>query len=372
MSTRKLLAVFAALIVSSTHAQPWDSIVGTVSDVGEPSSHWFTVRGRNTAYVIDGDAGEVKGTLTLSMFTPAIRPQMSRDRVYAYGSFYTRTYYGDRTDLLIVFDASSMQPIKEIEIPSKAAGIGHSGMIGLIDERFIGVWNITPATSVSLIDIESDEFVGEISTPGCAAVYPVGMGFLMPCGSGALQYIMLEADGETGDRVASETFFDVDEDPVFDYAVPTAEGWMFMSLEGLVFEATIDDGQVTISEPWSIIDGDDPKDEGWRIGGRQPFAFNPATGTLVTLMHEGGGQETFEDAGTEVWAFNAAAKRRGYRLELEAPARGLQLTTDAEPLMLVSPDDDADFTIHNALTGRKLREMGNISGLIQPLMETMP
>jgi methylamine dehydrogenase heavy chain len=249
MHLRNMLVALLALQALSAHAQSWDSIVGSVASVGEPTPHWFTVRGGHTGYVVDGDSGEVKGTMTLSLFSPALRPHLEKGRIYSYGSYYTRTYYGDRTDVVLVFDAKSMLPIKEIEIPPKSAGIGHSGMIGLVDGRFLGIWNITPAMSVSLVDVEKDEFLSEISTPGCAGVYPLGKGFLMACGSGTLQYITLDDSGKETDRVVSETFFDVAKDPVFDYAVPTANGWLFVSFDGLVFEATVDRGKVRISNP---------------------------------------------------------------------------------------------------------------------------
>ena len=127
------------------------------------------------------------------------------------------------------------------------------------------------------------------------------------------------------------------------------------------------DGCIVVSEPWSIL-SDDKDDEGWRIGGRQPFAYNAATGLLVTLMHQGGGQETFEDDGTELWAFNVATQRRGYRLELEEEGSGVQLTEDARPLLLVSPGDGRTFRIHDGLTGRELRSMAELGGgLIQNL-----
>ena len=82
-----------------------------------------------------------------------------------------------------------------------------------------------------------------------------------------------------------------------------------------MFEVTVDGGSVVVSEPWSINPPDEEDavdlngvpiepDDDWRIGGRQPFAYNAENNLLVTLMHEGGGQETFEDAGTEIWAFN--------------------------------------------------------------------
>jgi len=372
MRLRYTLIGLLAIQALAAHAQQWDTILGTVADVGDPGPHWFLVRGQNTGFVVDGSSGEVKGTMTLSLFSPALRPHLEKGRIYSYGSFYTRTYYGDRTDVVLMFDAKTMEPIKEVEIPAKSAGIGHSGMIGLIDGRFLGVWNITPSMSVSLVDVERDVFLSEISTPGCSGVYPIGRGFLMPCGMGALQFISLDASGKEVNRVASETFFDVSADPIYDYAVPTATGWLFVSLEGLVFEATVERGQVRVSKPWSIIDKSDEKSAKWRIGGRQPFAYNPATGLLVTLMHEGAGQETYRDAGTEIWAFDMRSQRRGYRLKLEEPAMGVQLTTDAAPLLLVSPEKSRMLRIHDARTGRKLREIDELAGLIQPLIGQTP
>ncbi len=347
----------------------WDSVVGTVAEVGEPGPHWFTLRGRAIGYLIDGDNAEVQGTMTLSLFSPALEPQISKGRFYSYGSFYTRTYYGERTDVVLTFDWKTMTPIAEVEIPAKSAGIGHSGMIGLINDAFIGVWNITPAMSVSIVDINDSSFIGEIFTPGCAGVYPVDGGFLMPCGDGTLQYVSLNADGSEAGRSRSRAFFEIDGDAVFDYAVPTAEGWLFMSMDGQVYEGVLDGEEVVVSEPWSILDGEEEGSE-WRIGGFQPFAYNAERGLLFTLMHEGGGQETFEDPGTEVWAFSTRTRKRGYRLSLpeEEPGLGLQVTPDDEPILIVAPAESDVLRIYDANTGHLLREMPEMSGgLIQNL-----
>ena len=357
-------AVGAAPAESSAAAPSWDSIVGSVAEAEPPTAHWFAAIGRHIGYLIDGDAGEVKGTLTLSMFTPAIRPQLDAGKYHAYGSFYTRTYYGERSDFVTTYDAKTLKPVGEIEIPPKSAGIGHAGMIGLIRDKFIGVWNITPGMSVSLVDVSNNSFVGEISTPGCAAVYPVDGGFLMPCGDGTLQFIGLDDAGKETTRVRSAPFFNVEEDPIYDYGVPTADGWLFVSFNGLVFEATWDGNAVTVSEPWSIHDADeeddDPADKkGYRIGGSLPFAYNAENGLLVTLMHKDGGQETFEDAGTEVWAFSVAAKRRGYVLKLGEETKGgsLLLTEDKDPLLVVAPSGHETLRIYNGMSGHLHEEM---------------
>lgn len=346
--------------------QQWDSIRGAVITAPtEIGPHWFTLRNRHTGHVIDAATGDSFGTLTLSMFSPALRPHASAGMIYSYGSFYSRTYYGDRTDAVLFFDIETMSPVDEVIIPPKAAGIGHSGMIGLIDERFVGVWNITPGMSVSLVDIQTREFVGEISTPGCATIWPYQRGFFMICGDGALQYISLDESGAENGRIRSPIFFDVEADAIYDYAVPTAEGWLLVSMDGQVFEAHLTEaGEIVVSEPWSILSEED-SEEGWRIGGRQPFAYNAATGIFMTLMHKGGGQETFEDAGTELWAFNLKSTRRGYRIELENPSRNVALTRDENPVALVVGSEEREVDVRDAKTGRLLRTIPEVGGLVQ-------
>ncbi len=371
-----VLMMTVAYSTTAVNAQQWDTVVGDALTVGETGPHWFSVRNGQSAHLINGDTGRVGGILTLSSFSPAIRPHMERGLIYTYGSFYSRNVYGDRLDLVIAFDAQTTLPVTEIEIPTKAAGIGHSGMIGLINSKFIAVWNITPGISVSIVNTETNEFVTEISTPSCAGIYPVNTGFIMACADGRAQLIELDDSGMEIGRRRSEVFFSLLEDPVYDYAVASRDGWLFMSLEGLVYEVTVEGGEVLVSEPWSINppDSDNPDrngiviepDDDWRIGGRQPFAYNADIGVLVTVMHKGGGQETFEDPGTELWGFSMATRRRGYRLSLEGTQiRGVQLTQDGDPLMLVSAGEDIE--IRNPETGALIREVSDVSGLIQNL-----
>jgi len=376
MLQRKLLVLGLLLSSGAANAQ-WDRIVGSVTSIGEPTERWVSVRGGNTAYLVDVEEGQVKGTLPLSRFSPAVSSHVSEGKIYTYGSYYKRDVYGDLENVLITFDIESASPTGEIPLPVLPAGIGHSGMIGLIDESFVGIWNITPAMSVSLVDIRNEQFVSEIATPGCAAVYPLGRGFMMPCGDGTIMYLELGANGEEVRRTRSPAFFDVMEDPVFDYAVPSADGWMFVSLDGLVYEATLQGGNVVVSEGWDInpetngttdVNGvSRVNDDTWRIGGRQPFAYSKELGLMTTVMHEGGGQETFEKPGTEVWAFSTATNNRGYRLKMDSDqtVSSVQFTPGDDPLLLLMTS--TGLQVHDATTGRKIRDI-NVSGnLIQNL-----
>lgn len=376
MKNYMLVAASAFIcLAQAAAAQPYDSIIGEAGTLGTPNEHWFSVKGDDIAYLVDGDAGRVKGTLTLSMFTPAIEPAVDAGRIYSYGSFYTRTYYGDRTDVVLVFDLDSTLPIAEVEIPPKSAGIGHPGMIGLIEDRYLGVWNITPGMSVSVVDTEEGTFLQEISTPGCAGVYPVENGFLMACADGRIQYLELDESGAEVNRTRSQPFFTIDKDPVFDYAVPSDGGWYFVSLEGKVFEVSLKDSAIDVAAPWSINPPDTEgasdlngvpitPDDDWRIGGRQPFAYNAEQKLFVTIMHQGGGQETFEDPGSQIWAFSSETGRRAYVIELDEDVltSSVELTSDAAPLLLASTNQDGELLIFDALSSQLLRTMSELGG----------
>lgn len=377
MFSRLLLTVLVTAYAASVNAQPWDTVLGDALDMPETGPHWVSVRGRGVAYLLDADSGRVGGTLDISNFTPAVRPAMDRERIYAYGSFYTRGTYGDRTDVLIGFDTNTTLPISEAEIPPKAAGIGNPGMIGLINGDFIGVWNVTPAISVSIVDLDNNEFVTEISTPNCAGIYPAGEGFISTCADGTIQYVEIDSNGQEASRTSSEVFFELFEDPVLDYAVPSDDGWVFITMDGMVYEAQVDGDEVSISEGWSInptdTDATDRNgmplsdDDDWRLGGNQAYAYSSDAEVLAVIMHQGGGQETFEDPGTEVWVFSTVSQRRGYRLAMEdgRMVSSVQITQDEDPLMLLSVGGEIE--VREPVTGRLIRTIDNLSGTIQNL-----
>ena len=84
-------------------------------------------------------------------------------------------------------------------------------------------------------------------------------------------------------------------------------------------------------------------------------------------MHQGGGQETFEDPGTEVWVFSTVSQRRGYRIVMEDGdmVSSVQITQDEDPLMLLAVGNT--IQVREPVTGRLIRTIENMSGTIQNL-----
>lgn len=351
---RSCSVALALLLATTAGAADLDPELGSVETLGQPDAHWLITSGFLAgAYVWDADSGEMKGKINISDYTSAFGIDEARGMIYAPGSYYSRGTYGERSDVLVFNDLKTLAAVAEVAVPKKLAAVFHRAVINPVGDRFYGLYNMTPAMSVSIVDVEKREFVEEISTAGCAFVYPVpGRRFMQLCGDGTVQVISLGSDGKESGRVRSKKFFDPDTDPVFDFAVANGDDWILISYEGLVYQVSVSD-RISISKPWSILTDED-KEAGWRVGGSEPFAFNANTGTLFTLVHEGG-KDTHEEDGTHIWALDFATQRRGYEIELEEPIGVIGVSQDAEPLLYVAGGSPNAIRVHDALTGRHLR-----------------
>lgn len=342
------VALAFAAFVPVANAQLPTETIGRAT-MPDPSDNWFIAKTGEGAYVWDGMTGNVRGMMSLSSYTPAVEPNPARKEVYAAESYFSRGVHGDRTDILAIYDFENLSPIAEVEIPQKIAALSLRAHIGLMGNgRHVAVFNMTPGQSVSIVDVENRQFVGELSTAGCAMIMPVAENdFLMICGDGRLQLIRLNADGTEADRVRSREFFDLEEDPVFDRPVPTADGWLLASHEGRVFDVTTDGNRIRIGDGWSMLTDEDVEDE-WRPGGYQLKTLHLQTGLLFVLMHQGE-KDTHHEPGTEIWVFDSETERRVARMELETAGKHILVTQESEPKLIVS-DEEGGLHIYDALT----------------------
>ncbi|MEM1433917.1 MAG: amine dehydrogenase large subunit [Pseudomonadota bacterium] len=340
----------------------------SVETLGEPQSSWFLAKDMlGSASLFDAATGEMLGLLSLTPFTPTVQPNLRKGEIYAAEAYYSRLYDGERNDVLTVYSTTTLARAAEIEIPDKIASLPFRQYIALMDDdTHLVLFNMIPAQSVSVVNIETRQFVSEITTPGCALIMPVAnRSFLQQCGDGRLQKIVLGANGEEVERVRSDVFFSVEEDPVYDKPLPLGGGWLMVSFEGKVFEAGLEDDGIGISEPWSLLSEAD-QGESWRIGGGQILAMTEDGSTLFALMHQGG-VDTHEDPGTEVWVYDRQSQRRIGRLQLEVPAMNLFVTATEQPMLLVS-DVENQIHIFDAQRLRKLRTIedpGQAVGMFQ-------
>ncbi len=288
----------------------------------ERSPHWVWVGDilLQRSALLDLDRGRFLGMISAGFGPPAALFPRKRAEFYVPETYYSRGSRGDRSDVVTIYDARSLAPVAEVPIPPKRAiNVLPTGNAAISDDdRFAAVVNMTPATSLSIVDLEKRTFVGEIATPGCTLAYAAGARrFLSLCANGSLLTVTLDGAGREASKRRSEPFFDPARDPVTEKAVRYRDRWLFVSFEGFVHPVDVSGAEPRFEERWSLI-GEDDRARSWRIGGGQHLAVHQSSGRLYSLMHRGG-VDTHKEPGSELWVFDLETKARLQRIELRHP-----------------------------------------------------
>jgi methylamine dehydrogenase heavy chain len=361
--------VVAALLVAamSTSAAdapaPLQAERATAEKLGPPKPHWFFVYDSNflgyidsKVYLFDGDTGTMLGMLSTGTWGNALEFAPDFSAIYVPEMYYSRGNRGDRTDIVAIYDTTELKNVGEVIIPSKrATGLPHRAYQGLsADGRFMYVDNMTPATSVSVVDVVARKFIEEIEISGCNLVYPVGnRAFASLCGDGTLQVVTIDDTGHLKGRVHSEKFFDPDKDPVTEKASRWGNTWLFFSFNGFVHPVSFDGGKATPGKPWSLFT-DQERAANWKVGGTQFNAVHQGLNRLYVVVHQGGAN-THKTGGKDVWTYDLKTSKKLAAYALAAQADGLGLTKDAAPLLVTTDPATPAVQVYDALTGAHKR-----------------
>jgi methylamine dehydrogenase heavy chain len=359
--------------------QPETSDVATMPS---SSPHWmFTFGERMRSYVIfDADSGKMEGSIPAG-HDPHFAAAPDNSQFYVTESYWSHGNRGVRADLLSVYDAHTLELLKEINLP---LGIAMDGNVQDFDLNVSGsrayVYMMHPAASVVWVDLKKQMVGGTVEIPGCALVFPWGEhGFSSLCGDGSLASVTIP---DTGSPTITHTkpFFDANNDPIYEQGfVDRASGKaVFLSYTGLVYEAKLGPDTV-VDKPWSIqkAAGFSPAGTGaqelaWRPGGQQLAALHKASGKLFVLMHAGN-YWTHNQGGTEVWVLDIKSHALVSRFALQpVPTSGLGndrppfyqsmgVSQDAKPLLYLLNPEGNDVVL-DAVTGEQLRTIEFAAG----------
>jgi len=373
-----------------------------------PGPHWFWLSDvliHRTA-LFDGDSGALLGTITSG--TPGVgfvvAPLFSADHreIYLAETYYSRGVRGERTDVLTTYDARTLAPLDEVVLPPRRAEFfpGNAANALSDDGRYVAVFNLTPVTSLTIVDVKERRFLAEVPTPGCSLVYTAGpRRFLMLCANGGALTVSLDETG-TANVARTDPFFDPQKDPITEKAVRRGNEWLFVSYDGVIHPVDTSADTPMFGPTWSLLDDADRK-ASWQIGGAQHLALHAATGRLYALMHQGG-PDSHKDPGTEVWVYDLAKKACIQRfpvlnplpsfidLESQVEAGGrlggftrwvlekvlpnpgvdrILVTQDEHPVLIESASIPPAVTVHDAMTGAVVREIPEV-GLASSLLFT--
>ena len=318
---------------------------------------------------VGSDTREIKGQLQ-ARDSAVLLAASTRPEIYVAYTVWSRGTRGTRTDYITVYDTKTLVPIDEIVLPTKRGLMtAMEGMFTFTDgERLALVFNFTPGSSVSVVDLVKRKVLSEIEIPGCSLVYPTGQrGFSTLCASGTLLSVQLGADGKVTGRSESKAFNVQDTDPLFTWSAELGGIRYFPTMLGSIQPIDMRAAAATVLDQWPLLGAED-RALNWRPSGWQPIAGDGKK-LLFVLMQPDAHEGTYKDPGTEVWVYDADSKARLKRLRLVRAGSSIALTHGADPLLLVQGGERLD--VYDPSTGSLVRSL-NMTGFrtrltIQPI-----
>lgn len=342
-----------------------------------PSPHWVWVSDMafhnmpdGKVYLVDGDSGRFLGMLSGGLGFTALELPADYSQIYSPETYFSRGSRGERTDVITFYDPRTLQPNGEVIIPPKRLqGMPTHNYSALTDDdRFLIVYNFTPAQSISVVDVQERRLVGETETAGCALVLPSGnRRFQMMCGDGSLLTVSLNDQGEVTNKQRNEPFFDPNGDWVTEKAVRWGDTWVFVSYLGNVYPVDVSGDRPRPRKTWSLF-SEEEKQASWRPGGIQHLAVHQASDKLYALVHQGH-DGTHKDPGQDVWVYDLKTQKKLQEIKLEKLSTAIQVSKDDAPLLFSVFIGNPALDVYDALSGEYLRSVDEI-GMTPTVLQT--
>jgi methylamine dehydrogenase heavy chain len=323
-------------------------------------------------YVIDAVAEtlpeQVKGLFNVVLMGN-ITQSAKRSEIYATETFHERGTRGRRTDLVTIWDMETLSPLGEVVYPEPKRFMGmpqRYAMLLMNDERWLAVANFSPATSVTLIDLDKREIIQEIPTPGCTFVYPTGpLGFSSLCADGRFLSTELAADGSVKKQTRTDAFFSSDDTPIYERPAVIGDMAYFPSIAGLVHPVDISSGVAKVGEPWHLVP-EDERGQKWAPAGIA-LIDRDDLGRFYIIMHPDAVEASYQGGGPEVWVYDPAKKQRVLRIPLQEWGLSLAVSRGEKPLLMVTNPTDMSLEMYDGLSGEFMRKITDF-GQETPLM----
>ena len=305
--------------------------------------------------VTDFFKGSFNGA-NIAAFTQATK----KPEMYVLEHYYDRGTRGKRTDMVTIYDKATLSPIDEIILsgPKRAEILVSKFIISLIDdERFLLLYDFTPGTFITVIDLEKREVVNDVQMPTCAGIFPTGKrGFSSLCSNASMVSYQLDDNGKVKQQTKIEPFFDIDKDALFERpAIIDGMGY-FPTFTGNVQEIDLTGATARLGEKWSLLNAADKK-QNWRPGGAW-LAATDSSRRLYVMMHENGAEGSHDNPGSEIWVFDTGKKTRVNRIPLTLPAIAFDISAGDSP-RIVTTNVEMNLEIYDAMSGKHVNTIAD-------------
>jgi len=367
MVSAAVMTAVASAGVMECAAQAPPEEGASVAVLPAPTAHWIFLYqlsslgsfAPSSVTIFDGDAHKVLGMLTGGLGSAfALAPD--RSAFYMADTFYSRGARGDRTDVVTIYDGKTLNPSGEVVLPTgRQLTAQDNATIGITpDGQLLLVANMTPATSVTVVDTADKKVLGQIELSGCVEVLVSGKRqFNSLCGDGSMLTTGFDDTGKaTSQKRTAAPFFNPDKDPVYALPAIVDQTAYFVSYGGTVYPVDLATEPATPGTPWSLLSAAEAAQH-WKPGGIQGLAVHPQKGWLYVLMHRGG-EWTHKMPGVDVWVYDLKTHKRVKQLKLRHMADAIMVTQDDQPLLAAAmpfnPPSPGNLEFYSATDGKRL------------------
>lgn len=355
------LFLVCAVVTAGASAQIAPEEITVVPDVGE-GPHLYAIGG-GRVHIVDPKTFDYRGQLS-GIGGTKVAITKAADRVYISNTFLSRgALGGTREDVVQIWSVPTLTAAGEIEIPPRQSPSGSQKALMSLseDERWLFIQNATPATSVTVVDVQGMRATAEVPSPGCWGIYPLqsdSLRFASLCGDGRVATTAIDSAGNHAGTEVSDKIFDVDDDPLFVHAARDGDVLLMVSFNGNVYRIDIAGPQPRLLGRFPLAEG---VEGGWKPSGgsSQLLGFVPGAGVLYVQMFPGSEDGDHAVPGKEIWAVDVAGQRVLSRTTVPA-AMGMMYDADTNsfPALLVYDREEAGIVRYeiNPAAGYSLRK----------------
>ncbi|ASJ74022.1 amine dehydrogenase large subunit [Granulosicoccus antarcticus] len=290
-----------------------------------------------------------------------------RSEFYVLETFHERGGRGPRTDVLAIYDRSTLKIKKELIWPTERlqALPERYAMAVTGDQQLLVAANLNPATSFTVVDLDSEEIIDTISTPGCVLTFPTGERSVASlCSDGAMMTTVLDESGQLKSQQRMESFFDSDDTAIFEHPAIVDGIAYFPSFRGTMHTINLQGEVAEYVEEWSLV-SEEQQQENWRPSGIG-LIHSDDQGLVYIIFQADGAEGTQTHGGSQVWVFDVQTKERVKVIELPSHGLSLALTRGDKPTLVVT-NGEMNLDVFDATSGeyiQTLSDFGNQTPLL--------
>lgn len=291
----------------------------------------------------------------------------TRPELYIMESFHERGWRGKKTDVLAIYDRSSLELKKEIFWPTDRLQMLPTRFALQVsgDKDLLFGANFNPAASITVVELHTHEITDTIGTPGCVMTFPTGKRSVSSlCSNGGMLTTVVGKDGKLKSQHRMEPFFDTDKTPIFERPMIVDGIAYFPSFTGDIHAIDLNGERAKYLEKWSLLN-EAERAANWRPSG---LALNDVDdqGLAYMIMHENGAEGTQSHGGVHVWVLDLKNKKRLRVIDTPNHAISVAVTRGKKPKLVVT-NGELNLDVFDAQSGEFIQTIGDF-GNVTPLL----